>query len=236
MICIGHRGAAGLAPQNTISSFEKAIALGCDCIETDLHICKTGELVLCHDARIDSTSNGTGYIKDITYNELRSFDFGDGQQIMTLEELLELCRGKIDINIEMKSDGAGKAAALMLNEQIAAGKWSEENLLITSFNHPELMDFHALAPDIPIGALIKSILIDEAAYVKDLECTTVVVSLEFINKRFVEDMHAAGIKVYVYTVDDPRDIEHIIRIGVDGIIGNYPDRILEGIHQDITSS
>ncbi len=229
MICIGHRGAAGWEPQNTCLAFDKAITLGCDYIETDIHICKSGEMVLCHDARIDSTSDGKGFIRDLTLKELLTFDFGKNQQIMTLEELLEQCRGKINLNLELKSTGSGAAVAATLTREIQSGNWNPSQLLITSFNHLELQSFHSLASSIPTGALIKSVLIGQADYIRSLGCDTLVGSLEFASKELVRSMHTAGIQILVYTVNDPRDIDHMIEIGVDGIISNYPDRVLNKI-------
>ncbi len=229
MICIGHRGAAGWEPQNTFLAFEKAITLGCDFIETDIHICKSGEMVLCHDAKIDSTSDGIGHIKDLTLEELRTFDFGKHQQIMTFEELLDQCRDRINLNLELKSDGSGAATAALLTDQIRLGTWKPYQLLITSFNHLELQIFHTLAPAIPTGALIKSVLIDEAEYVTSLGCKALVASLEFTSVELVRQMHAARIAVYVYTANDPRDIDYFIEMGVDGIISNYPDRVITKI-------
>ena len=226
MICIGHRGAAGSAPQNTRISFTNAIESGCDYIETDVHLCKSGEAVLCHDARIDSTSNGSGEIAELSLTELRSFDFGRGQRIMTLTELLDLCAGKIRLNLELKSEGSGAYTARLLGRQFQANAWKPEDILVTSFNHRELRHFQSAAPQVPTGALIKAVLVDEAAYVDSLGCSVLVSSLEFINAQLVSDLHALGKQVFVYTVNEPEDITRMGRIGVDGIISNFPERVL----------
>ena len=90
---IGHRGAAGHAPENTLVSFEKAIDLGCDMTELDVHICGSGELVVIHDETVDRTTNGSGRVSELTLREIKILDAGDGEEIPTLEEVLELLRG-----------------------------------------------------------------------------------------------------------------------------------------------
>lgn len=225
MVRIGHRGAAGWEPQNTISSFKKAIALDCDVIETDLHVCRSGEIVLCHDARIDKSSDGAGLIADLTLDELKSFDFGKGERIVQLEELLALAEGRVRLNLELKSDGSGIAAASVIEETIRRTSWNAEDFLITSFNHPELVMFHAELPSVPVGALIKSVLIDTVSYLDQLDVSVLVTSLEFINQSLVDDVHDSDRSVFVYTVNEPHDIDRMYELGVDGIISNYPDRV-----------
>lgn len=225
MIRIGHRGAAGWEPQNTRLSFEKAITLGCDFIETDVHLCKTGELILCHDARIDATSNGTGLIAEMSLDELQRYDFGKGQTVMHLEQLLDLAIDRIGLNIELKGPGSGTATAGVLKKELVdPSGWWHNHLMVTSFNHRELRAFQNALPSVPAGALIKAVLLDTAAYLDQLDVSFLVTSVEFIDKDLVGEVHATGRDVYVYTVDDPADIARMQHLGADGLIGNFPDR------------
>jgi glycerophosphoryl diester phosphodiesterase len=224
MVRIAHRGASGWEPQNTRLAFEKAIELGCDLIETDVHVCRSGELVLCHDARIDSTSNGTGFIAHMSLEELKQYDFGKGERIMCLEDLLELAETRVGVNIELKSPGSGRSCAHVLKQAVQDSLWWSDHAAVTSFNHRELAAFHALLPDIRTGALIKSILLDTVSYLHQLDASFLVSSIEFIDKQLVDEVHASDRDVYVYTVNDPVDIERMQSLGVDGLIGNYPDR------------
>ena len=224
MVRIAHRGASGWEPQNTRLAFEKAIELGCDLIETDVHVCRSGELVLCHDARIDSTSNGTGLIADMDLEELKQYDFGKGQSIMCLDDLLDLAEGRVGVNIELKSTGSGLSCARVLKQAEQVSSWWADHAVVTSFNHRELTAFHRELPDIRFGALIKSILLDTVSYLHQLDASFLVSSIEFIDKQLVDEVHASDRDVYVYTVNDPVDIERMQSLGVDGLIGNYPDR------------
>lgn len=224
MVRIAHRGASGWEPQNTRLAFEKAIELGCDLIETDVHVCASGELVLCHDARIDSTSTGSGFISHMTLDQLKRFDFGKGEKIMRLEDLLQLAEGRVGVNIELKSPGSGKACSRVLKQAVKISSWWEDHAAVTSFNHRELSAFHRELPDIRAGALIKSILLDTVSYLHQLDASFLVTSIEFVNSQLVDEVHASNRDVYVYTVNDPADIERMQSLGVDGLIGNYPDR------------
>ncbi len=225
MLRIGHRGAAGWEPQNTRLSFEKAIELECDVIETDLHICRSGELVLCHNAKIDPTSNGTGFIRDMTLTELKRYDFGKGEQILSLDDLLKLAKGRVSLNLELKSSGSGIAAAALLRRAIETHEWDPADFLITSFIHPEVVSFHKLLPQVQVGVLIKAVLLDTAAYLDRLDVSVLVSSIEFIDQKLVDEVHTARKSVYVYTADDSDEIAYLNDIGVDGIISNFPDRI-----------
>jgi glycerophosphoryl diester phosphodiesterase len=224
MLRIAHRGASGWEPQNTRLSFEKAIELGSDFIETDVHLCRTGELVLCHDARIDSSSNGSGFISEMSFDQLLQFDFGKKQRILRLEDLLEIAEGRCGVNIELKSIGTGRATAEAAAETIQNSPWWEDHLVVTSFQHRELREFQKVLPSIRTGALIKSILLDTAAYLEQMGVSFLVTSIEFIDQDLVDEVHATGREVYVYTVNDLVDIERMQHLGVDGLIGNYPDR------------
>jgi glycerophosphoryl diester phosphodiesterase len=225
MIKIGHRGAAGWEPQNTWLSFKHAISLACDIIETDIRICGTGEAVLIHDAKIKDSSGKIHTVGTLSLTELRTFDLGKNQKIMTLDNLLTKIPGGVNLNLELKSDGSALLTARILRKVILESDWTPENFTITSFNHPELLIFKNELPEIRIGALIKSVMVDPCRYLDTLGISLIVTSLEFVTKNMVDDLHSSGKIVYVYTVDEPEDIKNMFDMKVDGIISNYPDRI-----------
>ncbi|HET7558999.1 MAG TPA: glycerophosphodiester phosphodiesterase family protein, partial [Limnochordia bacterium] len=107
MMVVGHRGAAGLVPENTIPSWERAIALGCDFIECDVRVTRDGELVIMHDAKIDRTTSGTGAVAELTLVEIRAVDAGNGERVPTLSEFLDLVeRHRVQALVEMKAEEA----------------------------------------------------------------------------------------------------------------------------------
>jgi len=135
---IGHRWAAGYEPENTLASFKKAIDLNVDMIELDVYLCKTGELVVLHDPKVDRTTNGIGYIEEKTFEEVRNLDAGKGEKIPTLKEVFELTNRKVKINIELKWAGTAKPVSKLIKEYVE-NKWREyDDFMISSFDHYEL--------------------------------------------------------------------------------------------------
>lgn len=224
MLKIGHRGAMGYAPENTLLSFEKAIPIS-DMVELDVYVCKTGEVIVFHDIRLERCTNGSGYVMDKSFDELRQLNAGDGQQIPTLEEVLNLIDNRVAINIELKGPGTAKPVYDILQSYFDKGIYTKDRILISSFDHPELLAFRALDQEIAIGALICHIPADLAALAERMGAEYLNVSGEFINQALVDDAHRRGIKVLVYTVNLPDDIAVIKGFGVDGIFSNYPDRL-----------
>tara|TARA_Y100000034_G_C6847047_1_gene383826 strand:+ start:359 stop:1036 length:678 start_codon:yes stop_codon:yes gene_type:complete len=225
MLKIGHRGAMGYEPENTLASFRKAVELKVDIAELDVYKCKTGELVVIHDDRVDRTTDGKGYVIEKTFEELRSLDAGKGEKIPTLREVLDLIDRKVRINIELKGTKTAKPVHELIKEYIKGKGWKEDDFLVSSFDHYELRDFIKLGSNIRIGALITGIPIGYSNFAKKVNAYSVNLSVEFVNQKFVDDAHKNGFKVMVWTVNDKEDIERVEQLGVDGIFSNFPDRI-----------
>lgn len=225
MLKIGHRGAMGYEPENTLRSFQKALDLGVDMVELDVYVLKAGELVVIHDDKVNRTTNGKGYVIDKSYEEIRFLDAGKGEKIPTLEEVFELVSKKVPINIELKGKNTAESVADLIKEYIEKRGWTVEHFLVSSFDHYELKRFKELMPKIRVGALITGIPIGYSDYAKSLDAYSVNLNLEFIDQKFVDDAHNKGFKVFVYTVNDEDDINRMRALGVDGLFSNYPDRI-----------
>ena len=221
----GHRGAKGYEPENTLLSFQKAIDLNVDYIELDVFKCKTGEIVIIHDTKVDRTTNGTGYVEDMTFDELRSLDAGKGQTIPSLQEALDLIDRKVKINIELKGSNSAKDVFMILSTYIDKKNWHIDDFLISSFDHYELRAFSEFGLKCKIGAIVAGIPIGYAAFAEELNAYSIHLSKEFINQSFVDDARQRGLKVFVYTLNEHKDIEKIKAFGIDGIFSNYPDRI-----------
>jgi glycerophosphoryl diester phosphodiesterase len=234
-----HRGASGYEPENTIRSFKKAFELGVFKLELDVHPTKTpGQLIVIHDETLDRTTNGTGHVKDKTVEELQQYDAGKGEKLATLEEVLEFIDvwykeqkhakdllKKMEVDIEIKDDAA-EIVSKLIEAYIQEKGWSEKNFYVSSFNHNELKKFHTLQSTIRVGALAEKPKEQSALFGEKLRASFVGIDKESITKQFVDDAHKRNLPVYVYTVNEDKDILQMKKLNVDGVFTNYPDKSL----------
>lgn len=227
LYCIGHRGAAGHAPENTLLSLDTAMRLGAHAVEIDVQLHPSGELLVLHDLTVDRTTNGRGRLAELPLETLRALDAGRGQQIPTLQEALDLIEGRVAVNVELKSwNGTAAAVARVLREYVAGG-WPLEQLVVSSFHLPELYEFKQAAAEIAVGVLYCGVPLDWAGLAAELEAVSLNLSNEFVDERLVADAHARGLGVNVYTVNDPAELTLMRQLGVDGVFSDYPDRALK---------
>lgn len=223
-LCIGHRGSKGHLPENTLPSFDLAITQGADWIELDVHLVD-GELIVIHDDEVDRTTNGNGLISSYSLQELRALDAGNGARIPMLGEVLALVDNRCNINVELKGAGTAEPVSELLNSACENG-WQPNDFLLSSFGHQEL----SLAdPLYRRGALFGRIPGDWIEKAKQLDAWSVNFSLKSVTHSLVEDAHASGFKVLVYTVNKPADIDRLLGLGVDGLFSDYPDRLRSAI-------
>lgn len=238
-LIISHRGANKYAPQNTAPAFNSALEIGIDGFETDVHITKDGHVVICHNYTIDETSDGKGKISDMTLEELKSYDFGSyfsqsfkDTKLPTLDEFLSMIKDtdiKV-INIEIKTPKQKETA--IVRETIKAAKEHGvfDKLLISSFSPDILREAKRIdkncrtgflyGPNSPTTPLVAWRIF---SYVKSLGCEAVHPNFLFVNKKYIEKAHKAGLQVNPWTVDLPELIDNMIKWGADGIITNLPD-------------
>lgn len=226
MISIGHRGAMGHEPENTILSVVRALELGAAWVEVDVFPVE-GELVVIHDDRLERTTNGEGYVVEQTLDYLRSLDAGKGQKIPTLQEVFDAVDRRAGVNIEMPCFGAAPGVAEFVARQLARG-WDHERIIVSSFNHHELREVKTLDPDIRIGALVVGVPIGYARFARELGAFSIHPYLQYLNEAFVADARARGLKVFPFTVNHPDDIEKMRALGVDGVFTDYPERVHSG--------
>ncbi|MEZ5479371.1 MAG: glycerophosphodiester phosphodiesterase family protein [Thiolinea sp.] len=225
LLCFGHRGAMGHAPENTLASIRKALELGVDWIEIDVYQVD-GHLLVFHDDRLERMTDGRGYLQDHSFAELRRLRVtGSTETIPTLQEVCTLINGRVGLNIELKGPGTAQPVSMFTSQLLQTG-WSLDKLLISSFNHRELQQLQRLRPQLRRGALHCSLPVDHARFAADLGAYSLHSALEFVDEMLVADAHARGLQVYVYTVDHPKDIARMQAMGVDGVFSNYPERVL----------
>ena len=226
MLVIAHRGASGTQPENTPAAFEKAVELGAEMIELDVHLCKTGELVVIHDDRVNRTTNGHGFVSHKTLSELQSLDAGNGEKIPTLKQVFDLVGRKTKINIELKGNGVVTETLKLIKHQIESKKQSAGDFIISSFHHHQLKEFHALMPEIAIGILYERYPTGYLKLSEELHASSINLSIKHVNEKRVQEIHQDGLQVWVYTVNSVKDFEKMKAMGVDAVFTNYPERFI----------
>lgn len=224
MLCIGHRGARGYAPENTLKSIAKAMELGAPWVEVDVYSVDN-HLVVIHDKRLGRTTNGNGFVSKKSFSYLRSLNAGDGEKIPTLEEVLDLIWEKAGINIELKGPGTAQPVTKLILDRVRDG-WDINNFLVSSFDHHALSEVRKLDKSIRIGVLLDGISKDYPSITEELNAYSVNQKIDFVDEKFITDAHGRGLKVFVYTVNNTDDIKRMKAMGVDGVFTDYPDRVL----------
>ena len=226
-----HRGFSGRYPENTMLAFEKAIEAGCDGIELDVHLSADGELVIIHDEKVDRTADGTGYVGRMTLKELRGLDVSAsyrGQygvnRIPTLEEYLALAEEKgIMTNIELKTGIYTYPGIEEKTLELIDRFGMRDKIIISSFNHYSVKRMQALAPDMVYGFLEESRLINAASYAASNGVQALHPEYHTVDEEFMEQAKKHGLAVNVWTVNTESSIRRLAGLGVDIMIGNYPD-------------
>jgi glycerophosphoryl diester phosphodiesterase len=233
---IAHRGASAYYPENTRAAFEAAIELGADMVEFDVQLSRDGEVVVFHDEKISRCTNGRGRISDYTLAELRKLDAGSwfnnkfkGATIPTLHETLAICRDKIAVNIEIKTEAVADMATGGIEEKclkIVEQSGMRDHVIFSSFDpraikHLKEIDNNAAT----------AVLFEKKRYGKKLPSEIVTLlgadcfncSHKELNKKWLKDLEVNGISVNVYTVDAEKRIRRLLKAGVEGIFTNKPD-------------
>lgn len=224
-LIIGHRGAAGLVPENTLPGFARAIELGVDAVELDIHLCE-GRLLVIHDDTLERTTSGKGTLSSHSLAALRALDAGNGAQIPLLEEVLELIAGRVGINVELKGHGTAQPLAQLL------ASLDGSHLLVSSFDHGMLREFHRMAPAVPVAPLFsqwKGNPIDTACRFGGGYLN---LNRKLVTRARCSDATAAGLRLLAYTVNDPVEAQRLFDMGVGGLFTDYPDRIRSDVRAD----
>ncbi len=224
MLCIGHRGAMGHEPENTLLSVRKALSLGVDAVEIDVYNVEDN-LVVIHDRNLSRTTNGTGYLRERSFQYLRSLDAGKGEQIPTLREVIETINKQVLINIELKGSNTAKLVVALIQEYLNQG-WSEQDFVVSSFNHYELHQVKALDPQIKTGMLIYGLPWEYIAIAQKLQADIVIASIDYATVELIDAVHRHNLAVWIYTVNEPNDINRLRALQVDAIFTNYPERVI----------
>jgi glycerophosphoryl diester phosphodiesterase len=217
---IGHRGACGYRPENTLASIEHAITLGCAFTEVDVRRTADDELVLLHDERVNRTTNGRGLVSEVRLEDIRKLDAGGGQSPPTLDEVLNAASGRIGLILELKIGGLAYDVCALVR---ASG--FNRPVIYASFLPEELQHVRRANPDAQTMILFTRLPPHPGAVAARLHATHVGLRLTTVTKPLVTALHDNGLIVFAYTANKPADINKMNLLGVDGIISDFPDRL-----------
>jgi glycerophosphoryl diester phosphodiesterase len=232
-----HRGFSGDAPENTLAAFRKAMEVGSDMIELDVRFSKDGQVVVIHDDTLDRTTNGRGEVSDYTLRELKQLDAGSwfapqfsGEPIPTLKEVLEFAKGKTLLNIEIKDDSPGQLkitdlADRALQEVKKAGMAGR--VIFSSFYPSSLQRIKERDPRMWVALLYHRDWASLEEVTGGRTFSVVNLRHSFLTREKIGRIHGEGMKVNTYTVNSEEEMEQFIRWGIDGIITNHPDKLIQ---------
>lgn len=221
MMIMGHRGAKALEPENTLLSIRRAMEIGVDAVEIDVHLTKDKEVVVIHDSTVDRTTNGKGPIGSYTLEEIKKLDAGKGEKIPTLEEVIEFVKDKVRLIIELKEEGTeDKVVELIKRYNMFASAY------IISFWHMLVKKIKEMESRIKTGVLLVGCPVD-TCMARSASADALVMNYAFVNKELVDKAHQEGLKVFIWNIDDRDMLKPYVDMGVDGIGSNDPRILVE---------
>lgn len=232
-VIFAHRGASGEAPENTLAAFKLGLAQGCDAFELDVHLSKDGQIVVIHDGTIDRTTDGSGAVNEMTVEELKAFDAGSwfdkkygGERIPLLEEVFDITPGHIVINIEIKGSYNGQLEPALLD--LLKKRDRLDTVVISSFDWKSLRYIKELEPGIKIG-LLYHLRMDHHEKLPEAvgkDVYSLHPNYTTLEQEDIRRAQAAGLLVYAWTVNTDELMKQALEDGVDGIITDYPGKLL----------
>ncbi|MGB1892064.1 MAG: glycerophosphodiester phosphodiesterase [Candidatus Latescibacterota bacterium] len=237
---IAHRGASGrgLAPENTLAAFEKALDIGVDMLEIDVRVTGDGQLIVLHDPSLDRTTDCEGIVREMGLDEIRQADAGDGERVPVLREVFDLARNRAPILLEIKSDFIAERVV-----QAIADAQIEEQVVVQSFNPQTVERVKRLAPHLPSSLLIGELPTTPSrvrarrlvSQVLEVGANTLSIWHATLTPSLIEEMRKRGIAVWAWTVDEEITMRDLAMMGVQGLVTNYPD-VLNNVLDDLMES
>ena len=215
-LIIGHRGAAGLAPENTMKAFRTAFACGVDAVELDVYAVDS-RLAVIHDPTVDRTTNGRGRVSDYSVTNLRKLDAGDGEAIPLLEEVMQSLPAGVGINIELKGPGT--------ETLVAATSFDPANTLVSSHDLRRLRAFRRARPDAMCAPVFRVPYPNMIGAARAVDAWSINIRNDVATPRRIGRLIDAGFRVMVYTVNDTERAFELAQQGVSGVFSDFPDRV-----------
>jgi glycerophosphoryl diester phosphodiesterase len=242
---IAHRGASAYYPENTFPSFEGAIAMGADMVELDVQLTSDAEVVVFHDENLSRCTNGRGRITDYTLMALKKLDAGGwfgrkfkNVKIPTLDEVLDICKNRIAVNVEIKTASVSRIISGGIEEKclkIVERCRMKEHVVFSSFDPCALLHLKRLDKTAPVAVLYKKKIYGSKRLPDMMDALDAVAfncSKSELNNEWMALAQSCGIPINVYTVNDIRSMRKLINMGVSGIFTNKPD-VLKKVSAEI---
>jgi glycerophosphoryl diester phosphodiesterase len=232
MLLIAHRGASGHAPENTLAAFRKAVALGVSFIETDLQLTRDSRLVAIHDQTVNRTTNGQGAVHDLTLADLRKLDAGSwfgsefaGERIPTLEEILDFAKkNDVVFYLELKPGGSWGGEHSLIGALRESGEIART--IVISFDAGILAAVRKIEPTLMTGLLYEGHIDEPLDKALEIGARQVAVRGDLVTPWLLSEARRRDLQVVCWTVNQAAHMRLLMDAGVDGIMSDYPDRLL----------
>ena len=232
MLVIAHRGASGHAPENTLAAFRRAVALGASFIETDLHLSRDARFVAIHDDTVHRTTNGQGKVHDLTLADLRRLDAGSwfgsefsGERIPTLEEILEFAKkNDVVFYLELKPTGAWGGEHALIGALRESGEIART--IVISFDAGIIAALRKIEPTLMTGLLFEGQIDQPLERAIEVGARQLAVRGDLVTPALIAEARKRDLQIVCWTVNQPAHMRMLIEAGVDGIMSDYPDRLV----------
>ena len=241
MLVIAHRGASGNAPENTLAAFRKAVALGATFIETDLQLSRDARFVAIHDATVNRTTNGQGAVHDMTLADLRKLDAGSwfgsefaGERIPTLEEIFEFSKkNDVVFYLEIKPGAAWGGEHALVGALRESGEIPRA--VVISFDAGIVLNLRKIEPTLMTGLLYDGQIENPLEKAVEIGARQVAVRGDLVTPALIAQARKKDLQVVCWTVNHPAHMRMLAAAGVDGIMSDYPDRLVAAVRKEAES-
>jgi len=238
MLVIGHRGASGHAPENTLAAFRKAVALGANFIETDLQLSRDAHFVAIHDSTVNRTTNGKGDVHDLTLAQLRNLDAGSwfgsefsGERIPTLEEILQFSKkNDVVFYLELKPGGSWGGEHALVGALRESGELARA--VAISFDEALVLRLRQIEPTLMTGLLYDGRFEDPSEKAVEVGARQLIARGDLVTPALLERARKLDLQVVCWTVNHPAHMRLLIEAGVHGIMSDYPDRLIAAVRKE----
>lgn len=224
---VGHRGASRYAPENTLAAFRRALEDQAPAVECDVRRTRDGHLVVIHDASVDRTTDGRGFVGSLTLDALRRLEAGrwfgpewTGERIPLLDEVLELVRGRALIKVEIKNNPRPADGIERQVVDAVRRHGMEDDSFVMSFDHRAVRAVRSTAPRVATGIIYAARLADPVAAARAAEADALCVQWEYLDGDVVALARGAGLGIFTWTVDDETEFKRCLALGIDGVSSN----------------